>query len=101
MLQIRTLMRRIKRKSIILMSKSKGHIPIRTCVSCRTKMAKQDLVRLVLNGKNQMVIDSNGKGTGRGIYTCHEESCMKKVSAHRTLNRLFRVDRPVSVGFQI
>ncbi|MFC1841079.1 YlxR family protein [Thermodesulfobacteriota bacterium] len=77
----------------------KGHIPIRTCVSCRTKMAKMDLIRLVLNGKDQIVFDSDGKRKGRGIYICHKESCMKKLSARRNLNRLFRVERPVSIGF--
>lgn len=81
------------------MMNPKGHIPIRTCVSCRTKMAKKDLIRLVLNGKDQVVVDSDGKGKGRGIYTCPKESCMEKLTANRKINRLFRVERPVSIGF--
>ena len=62
-------------------------------------MAKGDLVRLVLNGKDRVVIDSNGKGKGRGVYICHKESCLKKLAANRKLNRSFRVERPVSIGF--
>lgn len=68
-----------KLQKIILMSKTRGHIPVRTCVSCKSKMAKRDLTRLVLNRGNRMVVDSDGKEPGRGIYICHKESCMKNV----------------------
>jgi len=64
-------------------------------------MAKKDLIRLVLNGKDQVVTDSDGKGKGRGIYICPKESCMDKLSANRKLNWFFRVERPVSIGFGV
>ena len=89
----------MKIKQVILMKNPKGHIPIRTCVSCKNKMAKKDLMRLVLNGKDRIVIDSDGKRKGRGAYICNKESCVKKLSANRKLNRVFRVERPVSIGF--
>lgn len=56
-------------------------------------------MRLVLNGKDQVVVDSDGKGKGRGVYICHNESCLKELSANRKLNRYFRVESPVSIGF--
>jgi predicted RNA-binding protein YlxR (DUF448 family) len=56
-------------------------------------------MRLVLNGKGRVIMDSDGKGKGRGVYICHKESCMKKLSVNRKLNRFFRVEGPVSIGF--
>lgn len=83
------------------MGKHRGHVPVRTCVSCRTRMSKQDLVRMVLDDRDRIVIDRDGKGKGRGIYICRNKECMDKLSASKAPNRLFRVDRKVSIGFTV
>ena len=81
------------------MSSSGDHRPIRTCVACKSKMEKSSLIRLALDERARVIIDNRGKEKGRGVYICHKESCMKKLSENRKLNRLFRVDAPVRIGF--
>jgi uncharacterized protein len=48
--------------------------PQRSCISCREKKDKRDLVRLVSNS-NVVEIDSSGKKTGRGAYLCSRFEC--------------------------
>ena len=56
-----------------------GHIPLRTCVVCRQKKEKEDLIRFgVLN--NEIIYDLNGKLEGRGNYVCDRNECLEKIS---------------------
>ena len=50
------------------------HIPQRTCVGCRTVMAKRQLVRVVRT-PDGVVIDPTGKRAGRGAYLHDRRSC--------------------------
>jgi len=72
------------------MGSSKGHIPIRTCISCGSKKAKSKLIRFYLDKKNQMVRDESGIGDGRGIYVCHSRSCVDTLKKNKRLSRAFR-----------
>ncbi len=50
------------------------HIPTRSCVACREKKTKRELIRLV--GKDGVVeIDPRGKKAGRGVYLCPFSEC--------------------------
>jgi predicted RNA-binding protein YlxR (DUF448 family) len=80
------------------MGMSKGHIPIRTCISCGIKRAKNELVRLVLDAEDQLVRDVSGKGHGRGAYVCNTTSCMEKLSKNKRLNRIFRTHECIRVS---
>lgn len=56
------------------------HIPQRTCVGCRTVLAKRQLIRLVrLPGEapapDRVVVDPTGKANGRGAYLHNRRSC--------------------------
>lgn len=58
--------------------------PQRTCVACRTKADKRDLVRIVLNPDGTVSVDPTGKAPGRGAYLCRNAECIKKeLKAHR------------------
>ncbi len=46
------------------------HVPLRTCVSCRLKTAKRDLLRVVSPPDGAVSVDSGGKRNGRGAYLC-------------------------------
>ena len=81
------------------MNNHRGHIPLRTCVICRVKKAKNKLIRLVLDKDNRIVIDDFQQEEGRGIYLCDEGSCMAKLSKNKGLKRFFRTDKAVTVGF--
>ena len=50
------------------------HIPQRTCVGCRTMMAKRQLIRIVRTA-NGVAVDPTGKLAGRGAYLHDRRSC--------------------------
>ena len=50
------------------------HIPQRTCVGCRTVLAKRQLIRIVRKA-NGVVVDPTGKLAGRGAYLHDRRSC--------------------------
>jgi predicted RNA-binding protein YlxR (DUF448 family) len=50
------------------------HIPQRTCVGCRTVMAKRQLVRVVRTADG-VLVDPTGKLAGRGAYLHDRRSC--------------------------
>ena len=50
------------------------HIPQRTCVGCRTVLAKRQLVRIVRTADG-VLIDPTGKRAGRGAYLHDRRSC--------------------------
>ncbi len=87
----------IPRAQRYLMSRGKGHIPIRTCICCGVKRDKKDLVRLVLDVKGMAVRDVGGKGEGRGTYVCADESCLMTLKTSKRLNRAFRTTGPVAI----
>jgi predicted RNA-binding protein YlxR (DUF448 family) len=80
------------------MGKAKGHIPIRTCISCGAKRRKRELIRLVVNGGGQIIKDDQGKVQGRGAYVCRRESCREQLSKNRRLGRRFRTGKAITIS---
>ena len=66
------------------------HIPQRTCVGCRTVMAKRQLVRVV-RGKGGVAVDPTGKLAGRGAYLHDRRSCWE-AGLQGSLARALQVD---------
>ena len=52
------------------MKAKKRHIPLRSCVACRTKTAKRELLRIVALPEGGIAYDARGKLNGRGAYLC-------------------------------
>ncbi|MDP9340743.1 MAG: YlxR family protein [Actinomycetota bacterium] len=50
--------------------------PERTCVGCRVKAPKRDLVRLV-TGDEGVRVDPGGKAPGRGAYVHRDPECIR------------------------
>ena len=50
------------------------HIPQRTCVGCRSVLAKRQLIRIVRTADG-VKIDPTGKLAGRGAYLHDRRSC--------------------------
>jgi len=50
------------------------HVPERSCVTCREKKTKRELVRIV-SYQDTVKIDLTGKKPGRGAYLCNTSSC--------------------------
>jgi len=53
------------------------HIPQRTCVGCRTVLAKKELVRIVRTPEG-VFVDPTGRLTGRGAYLHNQRSCWEQ-----------------------
>ena len=79
------------------MGKDKGHISIRTCVSCGAKRNKKELIRLVLHAQGVVIRDDSGKCEGRGAYVCMSKSCWESLRRGRRLNRAFKKEGPMVV----
>lgn len=50
------------------------HIPQRTCVGCRTVLAKRQMIRLVRTPEG-VSVDPTGKQAGRGAYLHDRREC--------------------------
>ena len=66
------------------------HIPQRTCVGCRTVMAKRQLVRVVRT-TGGVLVDPTGKLAGRGAYLHDRRSCWE-AGLEGSLARALKVD---------
>lgn len=53
------------------------HIPQRTCVGCRSVLAKRTLIRVVRRADG-VVVDPSGKLAGRGAYLHNRRSCWER-----------------------
>ena len=51
------------------MANTNAHTHERSCISCRQKAAKTDLLRIVRT-KDGIAFDASGKAAGRGAYVC-------------------------------
>jgi uncharacterized protein len=65
------------------------HVPMRTCIVCRTKKDKRQLVRLVQTDTGVQV-DPGGKMDGRGAYLCDQRSCWERAVNSNVLNKALR-----------
>lgn len=55
-----------------------GHIPIRSCVTCKTKDDRKNLIRFAFI-KNEIVFDLKRRIAARGYYVCDNNVCMQKL----------------------
>ena len=51
------------------------HVPLRSCVVCRSKRPKQQLIRIVRTTEGMVQVDASGKTNGRGAYLCSQPAC--------------------------
>ena len=72
-------------------------MPIRTCIGCRGKFPKKDLLRFVQDTTGNLQTDSTGKLPGRGAYVCQSQVCInvtfksQKINSHLRSNLSRRV----------
>lgn len=67
------------------------HVPMRTCVGCRTSHPKRDLIRVVRDPSGQVHLDLTGKLSGRGAYLCPQEECLERAVKGRQLERALEI----------
>lgn len=78
------------------MEERKKHTPERTCAVCRKKAPKNQFLKVVRTD-NGIVIDSQQKINGRGMYICKTSSCIEKAIKTRALNRAFKKEVPETI----
>lgn len=69
-------------------------IPQRSCVVCRAKKDKNELIRMVRNKNNEINIDEKGKLEGKGAYICDSIDCFEKAKKTKALERALEVEIP-------
>ncbi len=61
------------------------HVPLRSCIACRQKLPKRELVRIVRTPEGTIEIDPKGKRSGRGAYLCRQQQCWEQALQPRRL----------------
>ncbi len=65
------------------------HEPERTCVGCRGKAPKRDLVRLIA-AEGGLTVDPSGKAAGRGAYLHRDPECLRLATRRGALAHALR-----------
>ena len=69
-------------------------MPERTCVACRTRREKAQLIRIVRQPDGSVVIDEAGDLAGRGAYLCADSDCWALAVRRSALQRALHVPLP-------
>ena len=64
---------------------------IRTCVACRARKQKEELLRIV-SSNGVACIDETKKANTRGIYICNEPCCINRLLKAKTITRSIKID---------
>ena len=62
----------------------------RTCVGCRGKANKRDLLRVVRVAEGRVAVDPSGAAPGRGAYVHHDAECVDAALQHGSIARALR-----------
>ncbi len=65
------------------------HVPVRTCVVCRSSADKRSLTRVVRTEAG-IFVDSSGKLNGRGAYLCANDNCWQRATSTSVLEKALR-----------
>ncbi|WP_129842761.1 YlxR family protein [Streptomyces sp. RFCAC02] len=71
--------------------------PERTCVGCRRRSARNDLLRVVAHG-DRCVPDLRGTLPGRGAYLHPTPDCLELAVRRRAFPRALKVQGPLDTG---
>ena len=66
------------------------HTPTRTCVCCKNKFQKCDLIRITYLDEN-VVIDQNKINPHRAIYVCKDQKCISLLQKNKAIERFLKV----------
>jgi uncharacterized protein len=71
--------------------------PLRTCVGCRVRAAKSQLLRVVAV-EGSLVPDPRGRLAGRGAHLHPDGDCLAMAVRRRAFGRALRLDRAPDVA---
>ena len=64
------------------------HTPTRTCLGCRRRRPKGDMLRLVRRADGH--VDADRAANGRGAYVCPDAECLERALKPGRLAHAFR-----------
>ena len=67
-------------------------IPQRTCIGCKEKKEKRELIRIVKDKEGNITLDRTGRANGRGAYICDNIQCLEKAINTKALARTFEME---------
>jgi predicted RNA-binding protein YlxR (DUF448 family) len=70
----------------------KGHVPIRTCIGCRKRRRKEEMVRLTKDPEGIFFTSGKKDLNGRGSYLCPDLICFKKAQKKGRMGRFVGMD---------
>lgn len=76
-------------------------VPMRKCTGCGEQKPKKELVRVVRTPDGEILLDLNGKASGRGAYICNNAECLKKARKSRRIDKAFEVTIPDEIYQQM
>ncbi|WP_460799500.1 YlxR family protein [Microbacterium sp. GXF0217] len=68
--------------------------PVRTCVGCRARASRSDLLRVVAQD-GALILDERAVLPGRGAWVHPEPECLDKALRRRAFARALRVTAPL------
>ena len=75
-----------------------GGVPVRTCIACRAKRPRTELIRITRSRDGRVTVDARGGAPGRGAYLCPERACIDGALASDRLRRGLKHEGALPVG---
>ena len=72
-------------------------LPVRTCVGCRDRGSKSELLRVVGRGSD-VLPDPQARLPGRGAYLHPSRTCFEQAQRRKAFARALRLAGPADVG---
>jgi len=69
-------------------------IPVRTCIGCKCKKPKKEMIRIIRAPDGKIEIDKTGKKSGRGAYLCGDVKCLDIAFRENSFNKSLKQDIP-------
>ena len=66
-------------------------IKIITCIACRNKKHKEELLRIVSKNGSAM-LDTAQKINTRGIYICNDKTCISRLLKAKDITKCVKID---------
>ncbi|MDU0348531.1 YlxR family protein [Actinomyces sp. MRS3W] len=74
------------------------HVPERTCIGCRSKAPRAQLLRLALTDSGELTVDVRALMPGRGAWIHPDLDCVALAERRRAFGRALRMSGPPDVA---
>ena len=71
--------------------------PRRTCIGCRCRADKAELIRVVFRD-GELFLDQSQDAPGRGAYVHPKRGCVETADQRKAVARALRVEGPLALG---